>query len=99
MKDSRLIVYGAGGHARVVADVARACGFQIEALLDDAPAGESLDGVPVRAARVTDFTGTGVDRFIIAIGNNAVRARLFRELSERGEPVTLVHPFTSISPS
>jgi len=93
-----LIIYGAGGHARVVADVARACGVSISIMVDDAPVANMIDGSPVRAAAEFDVRKASPFSFIVGIGNNAVRRRLFLELKEFGEPFTLVHPFTSISP-
>ena len=93
-----LIIYGAGGHARVVADVARACGVAISLMVDDAPSADAIDGVPVRAAAEFDVQVAAPFSFVVGIGNNAVRQRLFLELKKFGEALTLVHPFTSISP-
>ena len=44
-----LILLGAGGHARVLLDVAKACGRPVLGILDDDTAlhGKSIDGVQV----------------------------------------------------
>ncbi len=98
LQKTSLIIYGAGGHARVVADVARACGSSVAMMIDDAPVANMIDGLPVHAAAEFDVRKTSPFSFIVGIGNNTVRRRLFLELKEFGEPITLVHPFTSVSP-
>jgi sugar O-acyltransferase (sialic acid O-acetyltransferase NeuD family) len=97
VKTPGLIIYGAGGHARVVADVARACGREIGMFVDDAPAASVIDGLPVCVSGEFDFRGAGPFSYLVGIGNNAVRERLFLELEAFGEPLTLVHPFSAIS--
>jgi len=91
----RLLVVGAGGHAKVVIDAARAAGFEIAGVIgaeDDAP---DVLGIPVsRAAE-----GIAADAFIVAVGNNAARARLFAEYVEGGmAPATVIHPTAIIAP-
>jgi sugar O-acyltransferase (sialic acid O-acetyltransferase NeuD family) len=93
-----LFIYGAGGHARVVGDVARAAGMWVRAFVDDAPVTGLVDGVPVRRTGEFDFAKEAPFCFIVGIGNNAVRNRLFTEWKDFGEPITLVHPFTAVSP-
>jgi sugar O-acyltransferase (sialic acid O-acetyltransferase NeuD family) len=98
--ESHLIFYGAGGHARVAIEAARAAGLKPTLVIDDQPKGDRLAGVAVQSAGAVDWQGLGSFRFIVAIGDNATRARLFEELKARGGvPETIVHPFSWISPS
>ncbi|HUS35598.1 MAG TPA: acetyltransferase [Verrucomicrobiae bacterium] len=99
-EQSHLILYGAGGHARVAIEAARAGGFSPSLVIDDQPKSDRLAGVLVQSAKSVDWQGLGNFRFIVAIGDNATRARLFEELKGRGGlPETIIHPFSWISPS
>lgn len=99
-EQSRLIFYGAGGHARVAIEAARAAGLKPTLVIDDQPKGNELAGVPVQSAKTVEWDKLGAFRFVIAIGDNATRARLFEELKARGGvPQTVIHPFSWISPS
>ena len=94
MTATRLFIYGASGHGRVVADVARLLGYEVAGFLDDAPGlvGGTMDGVAV-------LPGTALREFAVGtvlalgIGNNAVRGRLTEEMRTRGVTLpVLVHP-------
>lgn len=94
MATLRLYIYGASGHGRVLADVARLLGYEIAAFLDDAPAlaGTVFDEVPVHPGQaLVDLpAGTAV---ALGIGNNAVRARLRDQARRRGLSLpVLIHP-------
>jgi UDP-perosamine 4-acetyltransferase len=85
----RLLVVGAGGHAKVVIDAADAAGFEIAGVIGAAGDPPEILGRPV----VTAFEGIPADGFIVAIGDNAVRSRMFAAyLSEGFAPITVVHP-------
>ena len=91
-------IYGAGGHGRVVADAARAFGFEPAGFVDDHPYGGDLDGLRVVATRDGRWDSPDAFRFLVAIGENRIRARIFGELSGCGGiPVTLVHPDATVS--
>ncbi|HEX4492976.1 MAG TPA: acetyltransferase [Acidimicrobiia bacterium] len=87
---ARLVVIGAGGHGKVVVATAQALGWTVTVADDDrANWGGQLLGVPVDgpvAPVLADTTATCV----LAIGSNAVRARLAR--GARCAFATLVHP-------
>lgn len=95
-----LLVLGCGGHGRVVADIARACGYGKIAFLDDAP------GAPERAAplrvlgtldRMFDLVGAWPSA-VAAVGGNMTRLSLFRRLGDAGfETQSLVHPSAVVS--
>jgi sugar O-acyltransferase (sialic acid O-acetyltransferase NeuD family) len=95
-----LIFYGAGGHARVAIEAARAAGLKPGLVIDDKPIAADLLGVPVAAASSVRWQNHGRFRFVVTVGDNATRARLFEEMRQRGgTPETVVHPFSWISPS
>lgn len=99
--DRRLLVIGAGGHAKVVIDVARAAGWSPEACLDPG-GGESCLGVPVLGDddMAADLFAEGLRFAVIAIGGNALRLRLFKALQRIGYGLpAIVHPTAVISAS
>jgi sugar O-acyltransferase (sialic acid O-acetyltransferase NeuD family) len=69
-----MILYGAGGHAKVVIDILDSIGIEPEFIVDHYPKTDSFMGYPV----VKD-----TDRFqsaIIAIGSNEIRKKVVSEL-------------------
>jgi len=94
----KLLVLGFGGHGRSVADVALDCGYERIAFLDDAAVGTS-------AEILGPFSS--LERFaqewpaaIVAVGNNALRLRMFEEIGRRGfKRISLVHPSAHMSRS
>ena len=82
----KIYIYGAGGHGAVVADVARACGYDEIVFLDDR--GVKFSPELERA------------KIIISIGNAAARERIFGVVEKAGfEIVTLIHPSAVVSSS
>lgn len=106
----RLLIVGGGGHGKVVADVARACGHEVVGFVDSDP--EKLGRVvepggarvvlaqeellAVREAR-EELPG-GATALAIAVGDNAARLQLAQRLAPWPLPV-LVHPSAVVSPS
>ena len=98
-----LLVWGAAGHARVVADIARLCSFRVVGFLDDvnpARRGETFCGAPVHVTRhcLESFREQGVQSIVIAIGAPHVRLELasFAEQSGYSFP-PLIHPRATIA--
>lgn len=100
----RILIIGAGGHGQVVADIllqAAAHGNDCHPVgyLDDNPRrhGQQALGLPVLGPikALPDIPHDGV---VIAIGDNRARARLFAELTARGERlVSAIHPSAIIA--
>ena len=91
----KLVIFGGGGHAKVVADIAMKNGFEIEGFLDDNSSISSVMGYPV-LGKIDDcvrFKDTCA--FAIGIGNNAVRKKIFEKYADFDYPV-LIHPTASI---
>jgi sugar O-acyltransferase (sialic acid O-acetyltransferase NeuD family) len=91
---TRLIVIGAGGHAKVVVDAALRRGLEIAAVIDEAGGGGEVLGY----RSVTDFEAGDGDGFVVAIGDNATRQDRFDHYRARGwTPLAVVHPDAILS--
>ncbi|MFO0910707.1 MAG: hypothetical protein U0794_20565 [Isosphaeraceae bacterium] len=104
MTTSPLLIHGAGGHAKVVADIARALGYRVVAFVEDPP---TRDGQPYYGSIIVSW-----DRFVgdpdtwrgaqvaLAVGDNAARQHAYERFVARGRAiVTLVHPTAVVSPT
>ena len=84
-----IYIYGASGHGLVVADIARACGYDDIIFVDDGdneyPSFEDIKrtiGIPMA----------------FGIGSNSIRAKLFEKVqNSEFEIVSLIHPSSIIS--
>lgn len=97
---SGLLILGAGGHGRVVADIAQTLGWTDIAFLDDAAdLPPPLPDCPVLGPLDRHLSlRTEFDAAIIALGNNALRQTWLRTLIEAGWTVpALVHPAATVS--
>lgn len=84
-----IIVLGAGGHGRVIADIIRSSGDKLAGFLDDNVTGE-IRGVPV-LGRLEDVSGYKDSySFVIGIGDNTLRKH-FSELYH-ADWHTAIHP-------
>ena len=92
----RVIIIGASGHGKVVADIVAAAGDTVVGFLDDDKSKQTCGGYPVLGAiaEAKKHTDCG---FVIAIGNNEVRKRIAQELKLPW--YTALHPSAVISPS
>lgn len=105
MERQRVIVWGAGGHGKVVVDALLAADLcNVIGIVDDdgAKTGASILGIPV-----LDFSGglraltrrLSFDAMVVGIGDNYIRAEKFQQLTELGiAPITVVHPAATVSP-
>lgn len=98
----RLIVLGAGGHARAVADLAVACGFTILGFTDRPGAVARADVVGDDDRALALVRAGQADGVVIGIGNASLarRSELYRLVAEAALPrPSLVHPRAVVSPS
>jgi len=98
----RLLVIGAGGHGRAVAEAAElGVSHAVAGFLDDAPDVEhDIWGIPVwgSSSMLAELLGR-VDEVVVAIGNNTVRRALHQRVRETGLTLaTIVHPAALLSP-
>lgn len=87
----QLIIIGASGHGKVVADIARQTGHDDIRFLDDNTDLKCCGGYPV-VGKSGDFADFNCD-FFVAIGNPVVRQRISERLEEAGKRIAiLIHP-------
>ena len=93
----KLLILGAGGYGKTVADLAAQLGcYDKIAFLDDGQAGEHILGECGEFAAFAD----GKTEMYPAFGNNTVRMHWLRTLQDAGIHVpTLVHPRAYVSPT
>ena len=94
------ILYGSGGHAKVILDIARKNEISIDGLLDDA---EHLWNTGFYTCRVLGSyeklkSGLADSSFLISIGNNAIRKRVVNSLNSPSF-FSLIDPSAKLSPS
>lgn len=91
---NRLVIAGAGGHGKVVADIAVKIGYRDILFVDDNATGACI-GFPIvgKSCDLEKFYDGRTD-FVIAVGNNKVR----KEIAEAHDVkwVSLVHPSAQI---
>lgn len=91
----QLIIIGASGHGKVVADVAKKNGYEDIFFLDDNEALTECGGYPV-VGKCCSFIGYNCNIFV-AIGNPEIRERFLNEILNAGKNVpTLIHPSASV---
>ena len=87
MEKTKIYIYGASGHGKVVADIARSLGYKEILFLDDNSEFKFSPDLPKFPV-------------IIAIGDNKIRANLQTKVQNAGfEVASLVHKSAVISPS
>jgi sugar O-acyltransferase (sialic acid O-acetyltransferase NeuD family) len=98
----RIVVVGAGGHAKVVIATVRAAGGDVVAVYDDDQTrwGLQILGVPIQGPISSEEIGSAPA--IIAIGNNRTRQSLAQRLHAQWvsvcHPNAIVHPSVSLGP-
>lgn len=91
-----VIIIGASGHGKVVADAILAAGNRVLGFLDDGCTAQTVLGLPV-LGRSEDYVNYPNAEFLIAIGDNGTRM----QIEERLQNVTwhtAIHPAAVISP-
>lgn len=91
----QLFIYGAGGHAEVVAATARLCGYEIAGFWEDSTARVGGDFFGSKIIRFEDVP-SGAEIFL-AFGNNRIRLEKGRNLQSRFSIATLIHPSAQIA--
>ena len=95
-----IVIIGAGGHGKVVCDAIIAQGqYNIAGFVDDSHAvGETITGdYRVIATQNNIHTlKTTIDYFIVAIGNNQVREKIYNASKQYLKSATVIHPSAMI---
>lgn len=101
---AKLVIWGAGGHARVVADlVRRKKKFRLVGFIDDAQPGrkgENFCGAKILGGReaLAPLRKQGVRRLIVAIGDNSIRLQCAAAARDMGfELATVISPAADVA--
>lgn len=99
----RLLIVGAGGHGRSVAEAVLMAGqFNLVGFLDDGAfvRGEAVWDLPVLGpATAFENYASHATHAVVAIGNNVLRQKLFAQLQSAGfESASVIHPKAIVSP-
>ena len=95
----KLVIIGASGHGKVIADIALRCGYDEVVFLDDNPAVKNVGEYVVLGASslVGELATEGYD-FVVGIGNASIRLRIQNELVGAGcKVVSMVHPSAEVA--
>lgn len=88
-----IYIYGASGHGKVIAEIAKAAGYTVAAFVDDDEAKSEFCDLPcIRPSQMAKLP------VAIAIGSNKTRKAVFEKLKKEGfEIPTLVHTNATVS--
>jgi len=94
---NKLVIFGAGAHARRVAHIAGVTGWTVCAFVDERRQEDGqLLGIPVLRKPMDTEPGMNA---IVAIGDHEVRERIHIEVLQKGFALpVLKHPFSSVAP-
>lgn len=92
MKQKKLIIVGAGGHGKVILDIAMRNGYVMMGFLDDDPERKELAGHPIIGGCADAVKYAQDAEFVIGIGSNIIRERLVEMLDGKVTWATLIHP-------
>ncbi len=87
---NQLLIIGAGGHGKVIADIAAKIGYTNIAFADDNAEGLCLNYPIICKSSNIELQDDGNTDFVIAIGDNKARKRISQQ--HKLNYVTLVHP-------
>lgn len=93
--ENGIILYGAGGHARVLISSLNALNLSSVAVFDDDPAKQLVHGIPVVGPYRSDFHPELP--LLLAVGDNAIRAKLAQTVAHSFG--TLIHPSAIVDSS
>ena len=91
---NRLIIIGASGHGRVVADIACLCGYRRIDFLDDNKSLRNCGKYKVigPGKEFTEFVNEDTE-FFVAIGDTKIRQKIQKGIEKAGgKIITLIHP-------
>ena len=91
--NKKIVIIGASGHGKVVANIAKLNGYDEILFLDDDTSKKSCGRYPVAGTSKDIRQYKGNYDFIIAIGNNRIREKISDMLErENIKQTTLIHP-------
>jgi sugar O-acyltransferase (sialic acid O-acetyltransferase NeuD family) len=98
--EPRLVVYGCGGHGKVVADIALARGLTVAGFIDDGAAGGRVLELPILGGAAWLEAHCSEVTVALGIGKNQARRRVYGFCHRLGlTPATLIHPTAAVAAS
>ena len=92
--DKKILIIGAGGHGKVVKEVAEACGYKKVDFLDD-NSSDAIGKIQELNLYLNEY-----ENAIVGIGNNLFRNEMLDRLKKAGYQIpVLIHPTAYVSPS
>lgn len=91
---NKLVIIGAGGHGKVIADMASRLGYTDISFIDDNAVGKCMGFPIVGKSHDIDVLSDGSTDFVIGIGNNRIRKMISEKYNVNW--TTLVHPSAQI---
>lgn len=91
---NRLVIVGAGGHGKVIADIAIKIGYTDIVFIDDNAIGDCLGYPIVGTCEIIESLNDNKNGFVIAVGNNKSRRRIAEQHNVNW--VSLIHPSAQI---
>ena len=92
---NRLVIVGAGGHGKVIADIALKNGYKDISFIDDNATGQCLEFPIVGTSDSLEALNDQKTDFVIAVGNNQIRKKIAE--SHEVNWVTMIHPSAQIA--
>ncbi len=91
---NRLVIIGAGGHGKVIADIALKNGYKDICFADDSAVGDCMGFSIVGTSKNIGMFNDGKTDFVVAVGNNKIRKEITRLHNVNW--VSLIHPSAQI---
>jgi sugar O-acyltransferase (sialic acid O-acetyltransferase NeuD family) len=91
---TKIIIFGASGHGKVIADLLQSAQQEVVAFLDDNPKQETILGISV--FHTTQLKEIDNFQLLIGVGNNSIRKKLSQQFTLKF--ATGIHPTAILSP-
>jgi sugar O-acyltransferase (sialic acid O-acetyltransferase NeuD family) len=97
----RIVVVGAGGHGKVICDAILRMGeYTIAGFIDaNVPVGTTImgDHKVILAQKDLKKANKYAEFFVVAIGNNIIREKVYKEMKQMLKPAIIIHPTAAVS--
>lgn len=92
---NRLVIIGAGGHGKVIADNAIKNGYSDICFVDDRATGECMGFPVIGTSADVEKLNDGKTDFVLGIGNNTIREKIASKFDVNW--ITLIHPSAQVA--
>jgi sugar O-acyltransferase (sialic acid O-acetyltransferase NeuD family) len=88
-----MVIYGASGHGKVIAEILEKCGATNIIFVDDFPVGDSFMGYTLlHSSKLLDLDE---QEMLVAVGNNNIRQKVVNKFNK--DYILAIHPSAQIS--